>query len=160
MTCMFVIDQNKNIGCVDCVRYTSKHGHDNDIRRQLPAFGFLMLGFGFVVIGAATFANRALFMQKTLHLRRSETAFMVAHSTFGLLAWLASASYLITDGFSNKKLMQFQYLVVRSSGNRLLLLFEVVTDQSAFRPASSVGVIYTVCGIGPRVFESLVIYSY
>ena len=91
-------------------RYLNAKGNHNG-SLELPAYGLMVLGFGFFSIGTFTYMRRVAVLRSVMQLKTLEVGVMWAHSLIGLLAWVASASFLVTDGFSNRKLQWMQHMV-------------------------------------------------
>lgn len=103
-------------------RYLNAKGNHNG-SLELPAYGLMVLGFGFFSIGTFTYMRRVAVLRAAMQLTNLEVGVMWSHSLIGLLAWVASASFLVTDGFSNRKLQWMQRLV-QVVNERLLGILE------------------------------------
>eukprot|EP00750_Incisomonas_marina_P002858 INCI12728.2.p1 GENE.INCI12728.2~~INCI12728.2.p1 ORF type:complete len:356 (-),score=62.97 INCI12728.2:168-1235(-) len=98
------------IAGVGMFQYLNAKGNHNG-SLELPAYGLMVLGFGFFSIGTFTYMRRVAVLRSVMQLKTLEVGVMWAHSLIGLLAWVASASFLVTDGFSNRKLQWMQHMV-------------------------------------------------
>lgn len=110
-------------------RYLHAKGEGNS-NLQLPAYGLIALGFGFFSIGTMTYLLRTMRLRAAMKLGTLDVLAMWGHSLLGLTAWLASASFLITDGFSTRKLQWMQHVIqVRDTPHQRRVLFRNMWDR-------------------------------